>query len=233
MYRYDLCRCAVITCEQGNSIQRHAVRDLRMTPREHICCLLHKVPSAASNPSFYEIPLEFSIKESLAGKAIIEFPALFVGRHSHLTHLNRAVMTLSDPDTPEIQKHTEAESSSTATNRRTKRSVAEVRDESDAAEGPSKATKSSTEPEEGEEFDFDTVDNDESDALAPQDCNEIVGDRSLREEGDDANDDDDDDDDDDELQLTELEFIEMLEQVERSDIETLRRLAGLADNETL
>ena len=70
----------------GNSVQRHALRPLRLR-QDNIRVFMHKIPSAANAPIFIDINRYDTITNALKGKTIIEYPTLFIGVNEDVTTL--------------------------------------------------------------------------------------------------------------------------------------------------
>jgi hypothetical protein len=62
-----------------------------------LLCLIQTIPSPAARPVFQEIPLDFSIKEALQGKTILEFPTFVVSTAANLQQVERAIATFDRP----------------------------------------------------------------------------------------------------------------------------------------
>ena len=77
-----------------NSIQRHTLKSLRLQ-RANIRCLIQHIPSSSNNPIFNEINLNFSIKDSLKNKTIIEYPTFYFGTILDTMKLYTSITTLS------------------------------------------------------------------------------------------------------------------------------------------
>ena len=70
----------------GNSVQRHALRPLRLK-QDNIRCFMHKIPSPANAPLFQDINRHDTINNALKGKTIIEYPTIFVGASEDISKL--------------------------------------------------------------------------------------------------------------------------------------------------
>ena len=70
----------------GNSVQRHALRPLRLR-QDSIRCFMHKIPSPANAPLFQDINRHDTISSALKGKTIIEYPTIYVGASEDISKL--------------------------------------------------------------------------------------------------------------------------------------------------
>jgi hypothetical protein len=64
-------------------------------------CLLHKIPSTASRPIFYEVPMSFTLRNALEGKQVIEYPSFIIGPEEFLTKVEYFVKELSNSERSE------------------------------------------------------------------------------------------------------------------------------------
>ena len=74
----------------GNSAQRHALRSMRHD-RQDLLCLMQSIPSPGAQPLFFEVPLGWTLREALQGRAVVEYPTLVFAFPEHVSHLRRLV----------------------------------------------------------------------------------------------------------------------------------------------
>jgi hypothetical protein len=79
----------------NNAILRHALHLLRKS-KENIEIIIQKLPSNADKYIFTSLMRSSSLKESLMGKMIIEYPTLIIGLKEHLQKLPRLINEVSE-----------------------------------------------------------------------------------------------------------------------------------------
>ena len=96
----------------GNSAQRSTLRNTRQD-QDSLICLVQSIPSPASRPIFFEVSLEGTLRDALAGKTVIEYPTLIFAFPEHVRHLRRlvsgAVDELGDAGSPSKVRRCSAE----------------------------------------------------------------------------------------------------------------------------
>mmetsp|Transcript_2590 Transcript_2590/g.2700 ORF Transcript_2590/g.2700 Transcript_2590/m.2700 type:complete len:477 (-) Transcript_2590:280-1710(-) len=91
----------------GNSVQRHALRSLRVCREQGaLRCLIQQLPSPGGDPVFCEVPLDFTLKTVLEGKTVIEYPTLFIGS---LENTMKLKMRVADVSVSERERSVEGE----------------------------------------------------------------------------------------------------------------------------
>jgi len=81
---------------QGKTLLAHALRPIRRQ-RDGLRCVIQRLPSRADNLRFIEIPIDFSLKDCLKGKTVIEYPTIIVGPAAYTGRLNTLVTELAAP----------------------------------------------------------------------------------------------------------------------------------------